>query len=228
MQRQSLIVDDEVATCEMIQKVLASAGIEALTVTRSLEAPGFLEERKFDMVFLDLHMSSPDGIELARRARRSKFNRTTPIVLLSDDQRPSALSIGFEAGASFFLYKPIDKDRLWRLVRATQGASEQERRRTRRIPVRSRVLLSSGSKEFEAETVDISLGGMLVRAPRIIPAGSSVRFRLELAAQMKPIVGMGAVMRVTPGNHMGIQVGSMSTDDSDRLQEFLLPMIAHE
>jgi hypothetical protein len=33
----------------------------------------------------------------------------TPIILISDDQRPSAMSIGFEAGANFF-YKPIDRD----------------------------------------------------------------------------------------------------------------------
>jgi len=32
--------------------------------------------------------------------------------LISDDQRPSAMGIGFEAGANFFLYKPFDKERL--------------------------------------------------------------------------------------------------------------------
>jgi len=70
---------------------------------RSTEAPDILDEGKFDVVFLDLHMPSPDGIEFARQVRRSRFNRTTPIVL-SDDQRPSALSVGFAARASFFLY----------------------------------------------------------------------------------------------------------------------------
>jgi CheY-like chemotaxis protein len=73
--------------------------------------------------------------------RSSRFNRTTPIVLISDDQRPSALSVGFAAGASFFLYKPIDKAQLLKLVRATQGAMEHERRRTRRLTIPSRVRL---------------------------------------------------------------------------------------
>jgi len=41
--------------------------MEALTLTRSSEAPEILDEGKFDMVFLDLHMASPDGIDLARK-----------------------------------------------------------------------------------------------------------------------------------------------------------------
>src|SRR5260370_2108063 len=144
MQRRGLVVDDEPVVCEMIGQVLKSAGMEALTLTRSTEAPEIIDEGKFDMVFLDLHMASPDGIELARQMRSSRFNRMTPIVLISDDQRPSALSVGFAAGASFFLYKPIDKSRLLQLVQATQGAIEHDRLRTRRVPLRSKVRLKFG------------------------------------------------------------------------------------
>jgi CheY-like chemotaxis protein len=138
MQRRVLIVDDEPETCELILKVVNSVGMEALTVTDSSQAAAFLSEGKFDLVFFDFHMRSPDGVELARQMRLSRPNRTTPVILISDDQRPSALGIGFEAGASFFLYKPIDRERLMKLVRATQGSIEHERRRTRRIAVRHR------------------------------------------------------------------------------------------
>jgi len=109
-------------------------------------------------------MAAPDGIELARQVRVSRWNRTTPIVLISDDQRPSAMSVGFEADASFFLYKPIDKDRLLKLLRATQGPAEQERRRTRRIAIQSKVRLRYRADELEGETVDVSLSGVLVKA----------------------------------------------------------------
>ena len=115
MQRRALVVDDEQVVCQLIGKILKSVGIEALTLTRSTDAPEMLEEGMFDVVFLDLHMPSPDGIDLARQMRSSRLNRLTPIIMISDDQRPSALSVGFAAGASFFLYKPIDKDRLLKL-----------------------------------------------------------------------------------------------------------------
>jgi PleD family two-component response regulator len=116
MQRRGLIVDDEAAECEMVGNLLTSAGLEAPILTSSSKATGLLHEGKFDMVFLDLHRAAPDGLLLARETRQSRWNRKTPIILISDEQRPSAMSVGFEAGASFFLYKPSDKDRWLKLA----------------------------------------------------------------------------------------------------------------
>lgn len=228
MQRRGLIVDDETAVCEMVGRLLTSAGIEAQTLTESSEAPGLFNKGKFDVAFLDLHMAAPDGIELARQMRVSRWNRATPIILISDDQRPSAMSVGFEAGASFFLYKPIDKDCLRKLIRATQGSAELEKRRTRRIPIQSKVRLTCRAEELEAETVDISLGGMLVKAHRTFPMGSPVSVAMQLSPRARPIVGGGSVIRVLGGNQMGIQLDQLTLKESERLQEFLLPLIPSE
>lgn len=225
MHRRGLIVDDEPLVCELIGKVLNSAGMEALTVTRSTEAPGILEGAKFDVVFLDLHMAFPDGIELARQMRSSRYNRTTPIVLISDDQRPSALSVGFAAGASFFLYKPIDKDRLLKLVRATQGSMEHEQRRTRRVSIQSKVRFLFGKEELEGETINVSMSGLLLQATRIAPVGASLRMNLQFSQQMRPLLAAGSVVRIQRGNQMGIQLDQLTLSDSERLQEFLLPLI---
>jgi DNA-binding response OmpR family regulator len=228
MQRRALVVDEEPTTCDLIKKVLYAAGVDALTLTRSGQAVTFLEEGRFDMVFFGLHMESPDGIELSREVRRTGSNRMTPIILLSDDQRPSAMTQGFAAGASFFLYKPIDKERLLKLVRATQGRMDHERRQTRRVPLQSRVRLKYGFEEIVGETVDVSLQGMLVKAPRTIPAGSPVQVSMELTNRMKPIVGAGSVVRIVGGNQMGILMDKLPLGESERLQEFLLPMIPRE
>ena len=228
MQRRALVVDDERATCDLIQKVLYAAGVEALTLTQSVQAATFLREGKFDMVFFDLHMGAPDGLELSREMRRTGFNRTTPIVLLSDDQRPCAMSQGFAAGASFFLYKPVDKERLLKLIRATQGRMDHERRQTRRVPFQSKVRLKFGFEEILCETVDVSLDGMLVKAARTLPQGSPVQVSIDLSRQMKPVVGAGSVVRILGGNHMGIHLDRLPVVESERLQEFLLPMISPE
>jgi DNA-binding response OmpR family regulator len=228
MQRRALIVDDEPVICDLIGKVLHSAGMEALTLTRSTEAPGLLDEGKFDVVFLDLHMASPDGIELSRLMRRSQFNRMTPIIMLSDDQRPSALSIGFAAGASFFMYKPVDKNRLRKLVRATQGNMEHERRRTRRVPFHSKVRLKIGAEQFDGETINVSMSGLLVKAPDTAPVGSSVRVSLQLSQRTRPVEGAGSIIRIMNGNWMGIHLDQLPVSGSERLQEFLLPMVPSE
>ena len=225
MHPRVLIVDDEPETCTLIQKAVSAAGMEALALTDSAQASRALAQNKFDLVFFDFHMASPDGIELARELRQSRLNRTTPVVLVSDDQRPSALSVGFEAGASFFLYKPIERDRVLKLVRAAQGMSERERRRVRRVPVRQRVTLKCGAEEIEGETVDMSISGLLVKAQRTFPPGSIVQMRLHLSAGTDPVARSGSVVRIASGNQMGIDMQRLKPSEEDVVQEFLLPLI---
>jgi CheY-like chemotaxis protein len=225
MQKRAIIVDDEAASCELIEKVLHTIGIDSLILNRSAEAPSILREGKFAVAFFGLRMNSPDGAELTRQIRDSGFNRMTPVVMLSDDQRPHAMSVGFEAGASFFLYKPIDKERLLRLMRATQGAMEHERRRTRRIAMKSAVRLHIGSHFMEGETVDISMEGLLVKTGQPIPVGSSVGVSLQLSRGTRPVIGTGRVVRVMNGNQIGIHLGRLEMGESQRLQDFLLPLI---
>lgn len=228
MQRRALVVDDGPAVCQLIQDVMSAAGMKSLALTRSAEAAEHLRVEKFDVVLLDLRMPSPDGVEVARQTRDSGFNRMTPIIMISDDQHLSAVSEGFGAGASFFLYKPIDKRRLLHLIRATQGAIENEKRRFRRVDYYAKVRLKSDQGEIQCETMDISLNGMLVRAPRMLPPGTSVEVRLELSQGEKPFVGPGMVVRRVGEGQMGIEFSLAMQSERARLQDSLLPLISQE
>jgi two-component system, chemotaxis family, chemotaxis protein CheY len=225
MEKRAIIVDDEPATCELIEKVLTSAGIESLAVTNSKEAPEILRHGRFAVAFLDYHMDFPDGRVLARQMRASGSNRGTPIVMISDDQRPGAVSEGFEAGASFFLYKPVDKDRLQKLVRATQATIESGMRRTRRVELKSKVSIRFRGQEIEGQTINVSMEGMLIRTPKIVPIGSSVEVCLQMS-RTETIAGVGSVVRMHGREEMGIHLGRLTLEESQRLQEHLLPLIA--
>src|SRR6202795_4821282 len=61
MQRRALVVDDEAAVCQLIQEVMSSAGMKALTLTRSTDAADYLRDEKFEVVLLDLRMPGPAG-----------------------------------------------------------------------------------------------------------------------------------------------------------------------
>ena len=135
--KRALILDSQPEVRDLLSRTLQSAGIEALALHTGEGAADFVAEGRFDVVFLDLHSSGVDGLALLQQIRRTDPSQLTPVVLMSDDQRPSAMSIAFDAGASFFLYKPIDKERVLKLLRAAQGALEYRHRQTRRIPVRA-------------------------------------------------------------------------------------------
>ncbi|MGC2527816.1 MAG: PilZ domain-containing protein, partial [Candidatus Acidiferrum sp.] len=99
---------------------------------------------------------------------------------------------------------------------------------TRRVSFHSKVRLRFGFEEIFCETVDVSLNGILVKATRILPQGSPVQVSIELAQKMKPLVGAGSVVRILDGNQMGILLDRLSVGESERLQEFLLPMISRD
>jgi CheY-like chemotaxis protein len=221
--KSALIVDGQPPIGEILQEVLKSEGLDS-TLARGLEAADFVRARKFDVVFVDSSSPVSDGIDLTRKIRGSGYNNRTPIVMITTPKYAGFLTEGFAAGASFVVYKPIDRARLLRLVRVTQGAIENEIRRFRRVVVKVKALVKSGDAEVEAATIDLSLNGALVRAQRIFPRGSTIKINLFLAP-LAPIVGYGSVMRVSE-DQMGIQFDGLSVSDSARLQDFLLPLIA--
>jgi two-component system response regulator ResD len=67
-----LVVDDDALICELIREILCSAGMEASSLIDSTEAALLLQTHKFHVIFLDVRMPPPDGIELARQIRASR------------------------------------------------------------------------------------------------------------------------------------------------------------
>lgn len=225
LKRRALIVDDDQEVREFVTNVLSSTGMMVLSLPVSVEAAIHLRDEKFAVVLFDFHMPSPDGLELSRQVRSAGLNQMTPIILLSDDQSTTALSQGFAAGATVFLYKPVDKERLLNVVRATQSTFEHEMRRFRRVALCSRVRLGFEKSNVEGETIDVSLNGLLVKAQIDVPTRSPVNVCLYLAPEMKPVVGSGLVTRILAANRIGIQLNPLPVTESGRLQEFLLPLI---
>ena len=223
--RRALVVENEPTMCALIQQALGSADIESVTPSESLDSDIHLHEEKFDVVVIGFCAPPLDKIDLVRKIRGQGFNQMTPIVLISDDQRPRALSQAFEAGVTFFVYKPIDGAHLRSLIRAVQGTMEHERRRFRRIPLQVKVRLKSAKAEVVGETLDISLNGALVRSTHTLPPGSLIEVSLYLLDGARPVVGLGSVVRLLDNSRMGILLDRFPMAEIGRLQEYLLPKI---
>jgi len=219
-----LVVDDDPTICELIQEVLRSVEIESLTATHGGMALTHLATEKFDAVFLDVHMPSPDGIELTRKIRSGGLNYSTPIMIITGEDNRALLGRAFEAGANFFLYKPIGRHDVLRLIRATQGSIEHERRRFRRVNVQLPVTLEFGSERLNGSTLDLSIGGMFVQSSRALPVGSAVQVSLELKPD-PPMLLAARVLRVAGNDCMGLQFDKINAQQTKKLQEFLLPLI---
>ena len=225
MPARILVVDDDPLAGELICEILRSAGMDASFLTSSTEAAERLKREKYHAVFLDMRMPAPDGAELARQVRASRVNASTVIVMITGEQDRTVMGRAFEAGVELFLFKPVERNKLLKLIRATEGSIERERRRFTRVHLRRRVLMETGSDRLEGTTLDLSLGGALVQSNRAFPSGALVTVSLELEAGTPPMRSGARVIRTVGTDCIGIQFVSFGPKESIRLQQFLLPLI---
>ena len=225
MPARVLVVDDDPLSAELICEILLSAGMDASFLTSSTEAAERLKREKYHAVFLDMRMPAPDGAELARQVRTSRVNASTVIVMITGEQDRAVMGRAFEAGVEFFLFKPIDRNKLLRLIRVTEGPIEREKRRFMRVRLRCRVSLASGNDRLDGTTLDLSLGGALVQSLRAFPSGTLVTLSLELEAGATPLRSAARVVRTVGADCMGVQYENLEARESKRLQEFLLPLM---
>jgi CheY-like chemotaxis protein len=225
LRAQILVVDDDAPSCELICEILRSADFEAFPLTNSAEAAERLTKEKFHAVFLDMRMPPPDGLELARHVRASPMNASTVIVMITGEQDRTLMNRAFEAGVVLFLFKPIERIRLLKLIRVAESSIERERRRFTRVPLRCAVSMESNGNQLEGATVDLSFDGMLVQSYLVFSPGTLVKVRLELQTGLPAIQFEARVVRTVGTDHMGLQFRKLGERESSRLQQFLLPMI---
>jgi PleD family two-component response regulator len=94
---------------------------------RSRRTPN--QRKEFHAVLLDMRMPPPDGLELARQVRASRVNASTVIVMITGEQERTLMKRAFEIGVEFFLFKPVERNKLLKLIRVAETSIERERRR---------------------------------------------------------------------------------------------------
>src|SRR3984893_14248210 len=208
-----LVVDDDPTVCELIQEVLGSADMESIALTDSKQPATQIAEERFEAIFLDVRMPPPDGIELTRQARASGLNRTTPIVVITGEEDNTVLKRALEGGSSFFLCKPIDRHRMLRLIRVTEGSIQHEARRYQRVKASCKVSIEFGQERLSGTTLDLSLCGLLVRAPSTLPVGSEIQVSLELKSGSSPLRLAARVMRLSADNCMGLLIENAGREE---------------
>lgn len=118
---QILAVDDTPDSVEMLRVLLEMEGAQVVMAMSGAEALRKTAEADFDVIISDVSMPSMDGYELMERLRHEPRTAHTPAIALTGFGRPEdeaqARAVGFNA----HLTKPIDFDRLIRLILDATG-----------------------------------------------------------------------------------------------------------
>ena len=142
MKATCLIADDEPFAVQLLQKYITDSGLLVLsgTCSTALEVSAFLNQKRVDLLFLDIEMPKISGIELL------KILKDPPAVIITTAYREYAIQ-GYEFEIIDYLLKPITFERFLAAIekfnrrRRTQNQSptQAEEKSEKYIKVKSGV-----------------------------------------------------------------------------------------
>ena len=121
MAKSVLAVDDSASIRSMVSFTLKSAGYEVVEAVDGVDALGKAKARSMNLVLTDQNMPRMDGLTLVRSLRELSGYRTAPILILTTESSAEMKSKGKAAGATGWLVKPFDPQRLIEVVRKVIG-----------------------------------------------------------------------------------------------------------
>jgi len=124
--RRILLVDDDVRNIFALTSALEQKGVAVEIGRDGFEAIRKLDQvADIDLVVMDVMMPGLDGLEATRRIRRDPRFEKLPIIAITAKAMKDDQEQCLKAGASDYLAKPIDLDRLYSLLRVWMPSMER-------------------------------------------------------------------------------------------------------
>lgn len=112
-----LTVDDSRTMLQMLRIALSSRGFEVVQAENGKEGLAALENGPFDVVISDLNMPVMDGFTFIRTLRQNPRNGGLPVLILTTETSKDKRDEGRAAGATGWIVKPFDPDKLVATIR---------------------------------------------------------------------------------------------------------------
>ena len=117
MAKSILVVDDTRSMRKMVVAVLQGAGYSVEEAGDGAEALEKAKGKVFDLVVTDHNMPRMDGVTLVRSLRGLAEYDNVAIIVLSTETGAELKAQGREAGATGWMAKPFDPDKMLSIVR---------------------------------------------------------------------------------------------------------------
>jgi len=110
-----LIVDDDKEIRDLLGRFLDKHGLRVTAAADGREMKKALEDRKIDLIVLDLMLPGDDGLTLCRNLRAAS---SVPIIMLTAMGEEMDRIVGLEMGADDYLAKPFNPRELLARIKA--------------------------------------------------------------------------------------------------------------
>jgi len=113
-----LTVDDSRTMRDMLKLALAGAGHSVIQADDGINGVEALQNAgSVDVIITDINMPRMDGYGFIDQVRRDPRNRAIPILVLTTETEPAKKQRARDAGATGWIVKPFDPQKLLAAVR---------------------------------------------------------------------------------------------------------------
>jgi CheY-like chemotaxis protein/HPt (histidine-containing phosphotransfer) domain-containing protein len=122
-----LLAEDNLVNQKLAMSLLKKEGHEVKLAENGREALDWLEKERFDLVFMDVQMPVMGGFEATAEIRRREegTGRHLPIIAMTANAMKGDRERCLEAGMDEYVSKPIDPDRLRRMLNEWRSRCQQ-------------------------------------------------------------------------------------------------------
>ena len=107
-----LVIDDDVAICELIKINLELSGYECSYSCDPVKGYALIKQDMPDLLILDVMMGEVDGYSLALKIRQNEQTKNLPIIMLTALGELNDKLKGFSSGVDDYLVKPFEVEEL--------------------------------------------------------------------------------------------------------------------
>jgi PAS domain S-box-containing protein len=193
-----LLCEDDPDVARAVATVLEAAGMRVAAVPSVRQAKIALEQARYDIALVDLHLADADGLELVSDLRSQHATRALPVIIMTARARTSADAdrLGTLQLADW-LQKPIDPSRLLDAIH--NALLELRGRRARILHVEDDESLTELVEELLSDEAEVIRAHSLAQARALV---ESERFDLVI---LDAALGDGSGLDLLPVLH---QAGS--------------------
>jgi len=159
MEKQILVVDDDLELCELLAEFLKQEGFQVRAAYNGPQGLDLALKGSFSLVVLDVMLPEMSGIDLLWELRRQS---ETPVLMLTAKGEEVDRIVGLEMGADDYLPKPFNPRELLARIRAimrrTTEKSQEKGEAKGRLLVED-VVLDAGSRTVWQDAREILLTG---------------------------------------------------------------------
>lgn len=111
-----LLVEDNVLNQQVASEIMSQKGLNVDVAENGKNALSALDKKKYDIVLMDIQMPVLDGYQSTVEIRKNKKYEHLPVIAMTAHTFKSTVDACFKAGMNDYISKPIEPEKLFKLL----------------------------------------------------------------------------------------------------------------